>query len=183
MRISVSQLLKEPIGATRNYKVNEVADVTCDGDSDMVHGKIKLVRTDRGVLAKVALRTDVEVTCSRCLSSFYCPLTLNFEEEYFPVLDIIGGTPLPLPDEPGCLTIDEHHILDPTEAVRQYALLAIPMKPLCSANCAGLCPICGQNLNGGSCNCPPQEVDPRWSKLKELSLAGNTAVNELKGAE
>lgn len=183
MRINVSQLLKEPIGATRSYKVNEVADITGDSGSHIVHGKIKLLRTDQGVLAKIALRTDVEVTCSRCLSSFDCPLTLNFEEEYFPVLDIIGGTPLSPPDEPGCLTIDEHHILDSTEAARQYALLTIPMKPVCNTNCAGLCSVCGHNLNKGPCGCPPQKADPCWSKLKELSLAGNTSVIELKGAE
>jgi uncharacterized protein len=96
---------------------------------------------------------------------------------------VVGGVPLPLPDEPGCFTIDERHILDLTEAIRQYTLLAIPMKPVCKTNCAGLCPNCGHNLNYGPCNCPPQEVDPRWSKLIESSLASDTLANEKKGAQ
>jgi len=183
MQINVSQLLKAPIGSIRSRKVNEIVDIAGDGNSSMVQGEIKLMRTDRGILAKATLYTEVEITCSRCLSLFSCPLALNIEEEYFPTVDVIGGVPLPLPDEPGCFTIDEHHILDLTEATRQYALLAIPMKPLCKADCAGLCPSCGHNLNQGPCNCPPQEADPRWSKLKELSLASDTLLNEQKGAE
>jgi len=45
---------------------------------------------------------------------------------------------LPPPDEAGCFTIDEHQVIDLTEAVRQYALMAVPMKPLCREDCAGL---------------------------------------------
>ena len=105
MRISVSQLLKAPIGSIRNYKMNEIVDIAGDGNGSTVQGEIKLMRTDRGILAKAILRTEVEVTCSRCLSSFGCPLTLNFEEEYFPTVDVVGGAPLPLPDEPSCFTI------------------------------------------------------------------------------
>jgi uncharacterized protein len=52
--------------------------------------------------------------------------------------------------------------------VRQYALLAIPMKPLCREGCAGLCPTCGRNLNQGPCDCPPQVLDPRLSGLRKL---------------
>jgi len=183
IRINVSQLLKAPIGSIRSYKLNEIVDVAGDGSGSTVQGEIKLMRTDRGILAKAILHTEVEVTCSRCLSLFSCPLTLNIEEEYFPTVDVIGGVPLPLPDEPSCFTIDEHHILDLTEAIRQYALLAIPMKPLCKASCAGLCPNCGYNLNQGPCNCPPQEADPRWSKIRESSLAGDISATERKGAE
>ena len=183
MRISVSQLLKASIGSIRDYKMNEIVDIAGDGSGSTVQGEIKLIRTDRGILAKAVLRTEVGVTCSRCLSLFSCPLTLNFEEEYFPTVDVIGGVPLPLPDEPSCFTIDEHHILNLTEAIRQYAILAIPMKPLCRTNCAGLCPNCGQNLNQGACNCSPREIDSRWSKLKELPLSSDTSANEWKGAE
>jgi len=131
------------------------------------------MRTDRAILAEGKLHTEVEVACSRCLSLFRCPLALNVEEEYFPVIDVVSGASLPLPGEPSCFAIDEHHILDLTEAIRQYALLAMPMKPLCRANCAGLCPNCGHNLNQGPCGCLSQKTDPRWSKLRNLTLANN----------
>jgi uncharacterized protein len=45
------------------------------------------------------------------------------------------------------------------------------MKPLCRPDCAGLCPVCGQNLNLGECQCPPPEADPRWAKLRQIGLS------------
>jgi len=168
MRINVSQQLKSSIGSIRNYEVSEVVSIA--GGDSMVEGKVTLVRTDRGILTEATLHTEVEVTCSRCLSLFDYPLTLSIEEEYFPITDVVSGISLSLPEEPGCFTIDEHHVLDLTEAIRQYALLAIPMKPLCRQDCAGLCPTCGHNLNQGSCDCLPQEADPRRSKLNKLAL-------------
>jgi len=148
--------------------VSEVVSIA--GGDSMVEGKVTLVRTDRGILTEATLHTEVEVTCSRCLSLFDYPLTLSIEEEYFPITDVVSGTSLSLPEEPGCFTIDEHHVLDLTEAIRQYALLVIPMKPLCRQDCAGLCPTCGHNLNQGPCDCLPQQADPRRSKLSKLAL-------------
>ena len=168
MQINVSQLLRESIGSTRNYQVNEVADIAGDGKGCLVQGEVRLLHTQRSILVKCALSTDVELTCSRCLSLFRHPLTINFEEEYLPTVDVVSGAPLPLPEEAGAFTIDEHHVIDLTEAARQYTLLATPMKPLCHEECAGLCPSCGKNLNQGRCDCPAQDIDPRWSELTKL---------------
>jgi len=174
MQINVAQQLRAPIGSIRDYEVSEIVDVTDDGNGSLVQGKVSLMRTDRGILVKGRLDTEVELTCSRCLSLFNRPLALNIEEEYFPTIDVVSGASLPLPDELSCFTIDEHHVLDLTEAMRQCALLAIPMKPLCGEDCAGLCPNCGHNLNQGPCNCPPQGVDPRWSELSKLNKEKGT---------
>jgi uncharacterized protein len=168
MQINVSQLLREPIGSTRDYQVNGVADVSGDGKDCQVQGEAELLRTQRSILVKCTLSIEVELICSRCLGLFRYPLTLKFEEEYLPTVDVVSGMPLPLPEEPGAFTIDEHHILDLTEAIRQYTMLAIPMKPLCHDACAGLCQKCGHNLNQGPCDCPTQVIDPRWSELKKL---------------
>ena len=179
IQINVSQQLKTTIGSTRNYTVSDIVDIA-DGNS-LVQGEIRLMRTDRGILTKATLHTEIERTCSRCLSLFSCPLTLDIEEEYFPTTDVVTGASLPLPDEPGSFIIDENNILDLTEAIRQYALLAIPMKPLCHDDCAGLCPTCGCNINQTPCNCPSKPADPRWAELSKLVLADSEApVNERK---
>ncbi|MDO8687759.1 MAG: DUF177 domain-containing protein, partial [Dehalococcoidales bacterium] len=163
VQINVSQQLKSPIGTRRNYQVSEMVDI--DGNNRLVHGEVELTRTERSLLVQGVLYAEAELTCSRCLNVFSCPLTLDVEEEYFPTTDVVGGTALPLPDDPDSFTIDKQNILDLTEAIRQYMLLAIPMKPLCYEDCAGLCPACGHNLNQSPCNCPPQPADSRWSKL------------------
>ena len=168
MEINVSQLLQESIGATREYEIDEAADIIDDGEKYRIRGDCRLLRTQRSVLAKCVLDTEVALTCCRCLNQFRHPLKIKFEEEFFPTVDILSGARLDLPDETGIFTIDEHHTLDLMEAVRQYTLMAVPMKALCDNDCAGLCHSCGKNLNEGKCDCPPQEIDPRWSVLSNL---------------
>jgi len=181
MRINVSQQLKASIGSIRNYEVNGIVDIT--GGESMVQGRVRLMRTDRGILVKGTLHAEVEVTCSRCLSLFGCPLTLNIEEEYFPTTDVVSGASLPLSEEPGCFTIDKYHILDLTEAIRQYALMIIPMKPLCREDCAGLCPNCGHNLNDGPCGCLSRETGSSWPELSKLALASDKMVSKQEEME
>ena len=182
VQLNVAQQLKSPIGSTQDHKINEVVDITID--NSLVYGDVRLIRTNRGILVKGTLHTEIELTCSRCLSLFSCPLTLNIEEEYLPTTDIVNGSPLPVPDDPGAFAIDERNILDLTEAIRQYALLAIPMKPLCQPDCAGLCPTCGANLNQAHCDCPPPAGDPRWAELRKLLQNDSESPSKnLKGRE
>jgi uncharacterized protein len=135
LEINVSQMLKAPVGTTQGL---EMADsvVIMDNESK-VTGKVTLTRTNRGILARGRLKAGVEASCCRCLSLFNCAVDFSFEEEYFPSADIISGARLPDPEEPESFTINEHHTLDLTETIRQYALMALPMKPLCRPVCAG----------------------------------------------
>ena len=171
MQINVAQQLRSAIGTVKEHEVDLDMDVTGYGNTGRLQGRVTLTRTDRGILVKGVLNTELELTCSRCLNPFPCPQKLRIEEEYFPIVDVVSGASLNVPDEPGIFTIDDNHELDLTEAVHQYALMAVPMKPLCRPDCAGLCPVCGQNLNLGECQCLPPEADPRWAKLKEIGLS------------
>ncbi len=170
MQINVAQFLKAPIGTTRKFPISEVVE-TPNGDL-RVEGEVLFTRTHRSILVKGTLHTEVEMTCSRCLSPFKCPLRLCLEEEFFPTIDVNTGAVLPPPEEPEAFRIDERNILDLTEAVRQYILLSTPMKPLCDEGCPGLCPTCGHNLNQGTCGCLKQPADVRWDILQKLRVPG-----------
>jgi uncharacterized protein len=61
-----------------------------------------------------------------------------------------------------------------TDDVRDYLILAVPMKKLCKEDCKGLCYKCGTDLNKSSCDCKQDEIDDRWSKLLELKNKFNT---------
>jgi uncharacterized protein len=52
------------------------------------------------------------------------------------------------------------------------AILALPTRILCRADCAGLCPVCGESLNDADPADHEHESapDPRWAKLDELKL-------------
>ncbi len=171
MEINVSQQLKSPIGTLREYDIDARTDILSIGVSTKIIGHVKLTRTNRGILVQGTLQGEIPVECSRCLKVFDHSLTVNLEEEFFPSIDVNSGSPMEMPDEPGSFTIDEHHILDLSEAIRQNALLAIPMKPLCREDCAGICSECGQDLNQMKCECINRSIDQRWAKLVNLNAA------------
>jgi uncharacterized protein len=179
MEINVSQQLKAHVGNVREYEVNDVTDILGNGVDVTVKGQVKLTRTNRGILVNGTMHARVPEECSRCLKPFDFPLDFNIEEEYFPVIDVNSGLYVEIPDEPGSFTIDEHHILDLSEAIRQNALLAIPMKPLCRKDCAGFCMTCGKDLNEGRCECGKEAIDQRWSKLITLTAKGKN-INKVK---
>ena len=85
------------------------------------------------------------------------------------MLDLHTGWQMPPPsDDEDNQRIDTDNVLDLTEIMRQYVIADTPMKPLCQANCLGLCLECGNNLNLVECNCSYAEVDPRWGALGDL---------------
>lgn len=58
--------------------------------------------------------------------------------------------------------------IDLEEEIRQLFILSLPDRPLCKADCKGLCPQCGKNLNTGKCNCPKEPTFNKWGKLEDL---------------
>jgi uncharacterized protein len=93
---------------------------------------------------------------------------VDVEAEYFPEVDVTSGHALPAPDDDLAFTIDQNHELDLQEVVRQDLILALPMQALCSDACRGLCPECGQNLNGEPCEHVGQARDERLASLASL---------------
>jgi uncharacterized protein len=173
MRHNVASLLRSPTGATREAEVE--ADLHID-DPDVVVlepvvGRLRFTKVNDGVLVEGTLAMDVELLCSRCLAPTSVRLELELCEQFRPTVEVPGGPPVPVAgdeeevDEATC--IDEQNILDVTEVVRQAALVAVPLHPLCSEACAGLCPVCGADLNKVSCDCTP-EPDPRWDDLRAM---------------
>jgi uncharacterized protein len=130
-------MLKGSVGNTRVMAVDD--DVMIENGCDShVEGEARLTRTNRSILVQADLTTGVPVECARCLERYVCPLHIKFDEEYFPSMDVASGAPLPEPEEAESFTIDNRLILDLTEAIRQYALTALPMKPLCRPECPGI---------------------------------------------
>lgn len=171
MQFNVAQLLKEPTGSTRRHEVNEVV---YDLDPELViqepiTGRVKFTKIPRGVLVTGELDTVVELNCNRCLEPFDQPITIEVEEEFYPLVDLQTGAFLPqgeVVDE--ATLIDEKNIIDLSEVARQSLLLSLPSLPVCREDCKGICPQCGQNLNEATCDCPTESVDPRWEALRRL---------------
>lgn len=167
MYFNVSQQLKEGVGSTRTYTINET--IGSEDEERPVDGVLEFLCTSRSILVTGELETRVIEVCSRCLEKFSQRLELDIEEEYFPVRDINSGTRLEMPEEvEEGFTINEIFTLDLNEVVRQATILAAPMNPVCKPECRGLCPECGHNLNLGDCDCPASPADLRWQSLTSL---------------
>jgi len=111
------------------------------------------------------LKSLIELECSRCLKQFTAPLvieeTLEFREE---ARDEAGLAPTE-----GFTYEAGTQELELLPYLKSLMIVHLDPKPLCKADCKGLCPSCGQDLNEGRCDCQPERVvDPRLQKLKEF---------------
>lgn len=101
--------------------------------------------------------------CRRCLEPVRIPLDRD--------LILVYGSPSDEGvDEASEIrpVADEALKLDLSEAVREELILATDRWVECRPDCAGLCPHCGVNRNEQTCDCSPDEPDPRWDALRAL---------------
>lgn len=169
MIFNVAQLLKSQVGTSLEADIDE-EQLQLDQDLKVVSpitGHVRMRRINQGLLVDGWVELVLEQECTRCLKRFEQPMRVTFEDYFFPTVDVVTGLPLPPSEEEDVFPIDDHHLVDLTEAIRQQVLLDIPMVTLCKEDCAGLCSQCGHDLNLGPCNCEP-EVDSRLSILKTL---------------
>jgi uncharacterized protein len=169
LSFNVSELLKSPPGTTRDVGIEEdTPDLGPDlAVSAPIVGSARFCHSGSGILVDCELRTSVTLECARCLNAFEKTVSAQFEEEFSPTVNVTTGTPLP-PPEDEALTIDDRHVLDLTEAVRQYLLTTLPMKPVCSPSCRGLCATCGADLNADACGCDAEPVTGPLAELARL---------------
>jgi uncharacterized protein len=164
--------MQEGIGGTREHTIDGY--LHSEGHPpERLTGNVKLLRTKVGVLVEAHMSLVEPELCSRCLKPLEETLRIDFEEEFQATVDLRTGHPVGEAPDPDAFLIDEHHMLDLTEAVRQYREASAEMQPLCRPDCLGLCPNCGADLNAGPHNCGSGEIDTRWSELQKL-LEGET---------
>jgi DUF177 domain-containing protein len=114
------------------------------------------------------VRTTLELECSRCLEPFAVPFDAAFELRYVPHTENTGEGEREIEEDDLTTAYYREGLLDVIELLREQLQLALPMKPLCSDACKGLCPQCGVNLNRSTCSCAPAWEDPRLAPLKGL---------------
>jgi uncharacterized protein len=173
LQFNVAQLLLEPIGSTRDFSA-ELDYIEAQQNLLNVHGaqgSVHMIRTHRGILVQALFHAQTSLNCGRCLSDYMWNSSMDIEEEFLPEFDLVTGRSVDIePDEDALFHIDGDHILDLTEALRQYAIAGQPMKPLCNKDCSGLCHSCGVNLDLERCSCSGDAIDPRWGALASLTF-------------
>ena len=138
---------------------------------DTAHVFIRVFKFGKKVLVEGSVRIAVSLACSRCLKAVSYPVDADFREEYNPAEAVEKEDEQELAERELDLSYYSNDELDIAGLIREQVLLAVPMKPLCSIDCQGICLKCGKDLNEGQCGCKTEEVDPRLaplSKFKEL---------------
>jgi uncharacterized protein len=112
--------------------------------------------------------TTLGIACSRCLEPMVLPVEAPFDLRYQPHATNTGEGEREIEEDDLTTAFYENDEIDLEQLMREQFYLALPMKPLCSDTCQGLCPMCGTNLNRGTCDCKRDWNDPRLAALKEL---------------
>lgn len=97
-----------------------------------------------------AVETAIRGECSRCLKQFDTRISIDEYVYDFPA--------------------SQSDIIDLTDNIREYIILALPMKSVCSEGCKGLCPVCGKDLNTTSCGCSKKKKGPLSEGLDKLKF-------------
>ena len=132
-------------------------------------GKVELVVGSLGeIRVKGHLSVLMEADCDRCLEPARCPIDSDFELYYRPVADGYGEE-VALDKSEAEMGFYEADGIELDDVLREFVLLALPMQRVCTENCKGICPVCGQNRNQIECACHARAVDDRWAALKNYS--------------
>ena len=115
------------------------------------------------------MRTELELTCSRCVEPYRFPFDAAFDQRYLPFSAASTESEREVEEDDLETSYYSDDQIDISELIREQFYLALPMKPLCREDCKGLCPQCGTNLNAATCDCAPEWVDPRLAALKSLT--------------
>lgn len=114
-------------------------------------GQIQLGRTPQGVILQGQFAATLPTECVRCLKPFTQSVRTHLQDLFV--------YPPPNPNDP-LLAIGEDAILDLEPLLREYLLLDLPTRTLCTPACRGLCPICGTDLNLSDCGHRSQVAPP-----------------------
>ncbi|HZD88403.1 MAG TPA: DUF177 domain-containing protein [Gaiellaceae bacterium] len=126
---------------------------------DPVSAEVTVTRASSGTVLELALDVALHGPCFRCLVDAELPLSLRLREYQ---ASNPGGD-----DDLRSEYLDDDRV-DLSAWARDAIALALPDQILCRTDCAGLCPVCGKDLNAEPHEHAEQRADPRWAALESL---------------
>lgn len=164
LRVDIAELLRQP--GTRREVSGAIDIATLGLESSAatarivdgtVHFELVAESTMTGITVRGAVELAVDDECRRCLQPVERPVRCEVDELYQSEIT-----------EPDANEMGPDSI-DLVPLVRDLALLALDEPPpLCREDCAGICAVCGADLNAGRCDCDTAVVDERWSALDQV---------------
>jgi DUF177 domain-containing protein len=177
MLITVADLQVDPVEFDQHFSpemieygpaIQQVGILDAKGCADLIveHRGPKQLVPDIRVRADYSGR--FEVPCARCVEPVEHALGRSFDLLYRPIGVDANGAERAISTSETEIGYYNGDGLVLEDVLREQVLLSLPEKTLCRADCKGLCPGCGRNLNTEQCSCASTEADTRWSALSDL---------------
>ena len=159
-RLNVGFIVHQEVGYNHEFPF-EFEKIQVSDDLDLHHfeGVANIGRTPQGLIVQASFSGETTLECVRCLNEFDHGLDWDMTELYAFNNKSVSESGLLMPE-------DGHIDLQPL--IREYALLEMPIKPICKQDCKGLCPVCGENLNEVDCGHKNIAKESPFSALKDL---------------
>ena len=127
------------------------------------HTKVNLRKFQDQIILKSKTDINAHLICDRCAAEFDNVLSSEYKMVY-----LLRNEEIENESSDVTYISPDSDFINIRNDVRDFAILAVPMKKLCKEDCKGLCQQCGKNLNEGDCSCQKNVVDSRWQPLMEL---------------
>lgn len=161
MRLNLCEIIEMP-GSCLPFSCElETERLSCPAIKSFVSSPFAegQIRNMAGALTLTGtIKAEMVCICDRCSNEFHCNKELPLEVKI--------AADLSDEDNPEIFAL-EGNWLDLSDVLETCFVLSTETKFLCREDCAGLCPICGKNLDDGPCGCK-KEIDPRLAALGQL---------------
>lgn len=171
MKVELSTVENEPLSFSHQVAL-EPSQLDPDQVAETLVVSVEgLVRRQaEGFLLEGSMSCAGALLCCRCLESVPWQMEEPFSVQLRPAAQRPDEEDVELEEDDLEVVFYEDEVLDLDELAAEQVLLALPMKTVCSTDCAGLCPRCRGNRNrAGECRCEP-DVDSRWAALRDVKV-------------
>lgn len=177
MLITLKELEKEPVIFDESVppgRIDYGLEIVQKGPIK-AKGRADLIEEHRGpkeVVSDIRLRAEYDglfdMPCARCLEPVEHRSQGEFDLLFRPLGVEDGSNEHAVTPSETEIGYYQNGRLTLEDVLREQVILSLPARTLCSEDCKGLCPHCGQNLNSESCTCDAAPADPRWTALSDL---------------
>ena len=169
MIIDLTSVVARPKAIETSFSPDEI-DLEIDGSKLAGDARFRgeTERVDDKAHVRGTIDAGVLVDCTRCLVPVARKFEIAFDDIFVDPVDAPAEIEVILDPEALDESIAIDGKIDIIEVVREQIILALPDQVYCKDDCKGLCPECGSNRNLIDCRCIEEEIDPRWSALKDL---------------
>lgn len=163
MKIRIAEIPDEGLDIEEEENIGTITG----GIADRAALSVRVEKVGTEVRLRGGLKAGLNLECSRCLSLFTDDLIVPVDLAFVPEEEIYREEGHELASDEMNTGFYREGEIDLAEISGEQVLLHLPMKPLCSEACRGICPSCGADLNEKVCGCSREGGDERMQVLKK----------------